>query len=129
MSLTVLGLGIAGVAKVAEMSFSHSAVTRDYQAIAHTADGHLNSLTMITEQSQIALNGRYHNRYRWQLTLTPVTATTVNASNPSGIAIAQLNPKTRPFRADLTVWYDDDRRALEFHRLILLANPSQEDAG
>ncbi|MBL4672967.1 MAG: prepilin-type N-terminal cleavage/methylation domain-containing protein [Arenicella sp.] len=124
VALSILALGVAGVAKLRLTAYQHIGLTQEIQQASYFADTHLTSLGL--QKSIVAgfQTGEYSRGesvegYPWQLLLSPLTDDVLQPESTS------LSDKVRPISADLLVWVDRGVRELRFHTLIL-AEPLTE---
>lgn len=124
VALSILALGIVGVAKLRVTAYQHIDLTREIQQASQFADAHLRSLELQRSISSGDQTGEYARAnhvdgYPWRLRLTPLSDDVLQPQS------ATLSDKVRPMSADLSVWLDQGGRELRFHTL-LLAQPLTE---
>jgi prepilin-type N-terminal cleavage/methylation domain-containing protein len=120
VALSILALGVAGVAKLRLTAYQHIALTQEIQQASYFADTHLTSLGLQKSIAAGFQTGEYSrgvsvDGYPWQLLLTPLSDDVLQPESTS------LSDKVRPISADLSVWVDQGVRELRFHTLILAA--------
>jgi hypothetical protein len=129
VALSILALGVAGVAQLRYTAFQHIALTQEIQQASYFADAHLQSIGLDRPISLGFHTGEYPrgegvDGYPWQLTLLPLSKDVLQPTSSS------LSSKVRPLSADLSVWVDQGVRELRFHILLLaeldaLAEPDE----
>ncbi|NND00610.1 MAG: prepilin-type N-terminal cleavage/methylation domain-containing protein [Gammaproteobacteria bacterium] len=128
IALSVLGLGIAGAAKITEMGYLQVAAAENYRRAATLADSHLNTLHGTINLDAPYQTGRYDEHFRWELWLVPVSYEDVfppdknlqlSSSRLRLTPPGRLTDKVVARRADLKLWFEEDTRSLDFHTLIL----------
>lgn len=124
VALSILALGVAGVAKLRVTAYQHIELTLEIQQASQFADAHLSSLELQTSIASGEQTGEYARAnqvdgYPWRLRLTPLNDDVLQPQSTT------LSDKVRPMRVDLSVWLDRGGRELRFHTL-LLAQPLTE---
>jgi prepilin-type N-terminal cleavage/methylation domain-containing protein len=130
VALSILALGVAGVAKLRVTAYQHIGLTEEIQQASYLADSHLTSLGQDKSIAAGFQTGEYLrgksgenvDGYPWQLLLTSLSDDALQPESTS------LSDKVRPISADLSVWVDRGARELRFHTLILaepLTEPEQ----
>ncbi|MFT6406813.1 MAG: prepilin-type N-terminal cleavage/methylation domain-containing protein [Arenicella sp.] len=124
VALSILALGISGVAELRHTAYQHINLTQEIQQASYFADTHLNALGSDKPIAEGIETGEYTRGeaikgYPWQLTLVPLSEQALQPESDS------LSGNVRPFKADLSVWVDQGTRELRFHTL-LLAKPFGE---
>lgn len=120
VALSILALGVAGVAKLRVTAYQHIELTLEIQQASYFADAHLSSLKLQTSIASSEQTGEYArgnnvDGYPWRLLLTPLSDDVLQPQSSS------LSDKVRPMSADLSVWVDRGGRELRFHTLLLMA--------
>ena len=123
VALSVLSLGVAGVANLRNLAYRHITLTEEIQQASYLADSHL---VRLSSKSNVGLGfqaGQYTRGaelppYPWELNLIALDESVLQPQSNS------LSSKVRPLRADLSVWVDSGKRQLRFHAL-LLAPPAE----
>lgn len=130
VALSVLALGVAGIAQLRHTAYRHITVTQEVQEASYFANTHLAALSSNDASSKAAAgvqSGEYPrgseaNPYPWTLTLTPLDE---KALQPE---LLSLSTKVRPLNASLSVWVDQGVRELRFHTLLLLDPIEQKES-
>lgn len=133
VALSVLAIGVAGSAKLSELGYNHIAASQNYNQAGYFAHTHLTTLGAATSYQTLGpayQQGAYNARFNWELNLTAIEPET-----PADITYLRVVPT----RADLTIWFEDDTRSIQFHSLImapaiaqaqlLASKTSQENTG
>ena len=120
VALSLLALGVAGVAQLRHSAYRHITLTQELQEASYAADSHLNSLTSEGRLSAGFQAGEYARglgvaAYRWELNLVPLHPDVLQPESNS------LSDKVQALSANLTVWVDHGARELRFHTLLLAA--------
>jgi hypothetical protein len=130
VALSILALGVAGVAKLRVTAYQHIGLTEEIQQASYFADSHLSSLELNKSIASGFQTGEYlrgggsgesGDGYPWQLLLTPLSDDALQPESTS------LSDKVRPISADLSVWVDRGARELRFHTLILAQPLTKQD--
>ncbi len=119
VALSILALGVAGVAQLRYTAYQHLSVSHEIQEAGHFADSHLNELRTQNGLTIGLQRGEYSRGlnaegYPWQLSLEPLAGNVLEPYSKT------LSLKVRPIRADLSVWVNQGQRELRFHSLLLL---------
>jgi prepilin-type N-terminal cleavage/methylation domain-containing protein len=124
VALSILALGVTGVAELRQTAFQHISLTQEIQQASYFADTHLQSIgldkaILLSVQSGVYRRGEGVDGYPWQLKLVPLSNEVLQPKSSS------LSKNVRPLSADLSVWVDQGSRELRFH-VLLLAEPLSE---
>ena len=118
VALSVLSLGVVGVANLRNLAYQHISLTQEIQQASYFADTHLVRLSTKNNAGLGFQSGEYSRgagltAYPWELTLIALDESVLQPESNS------LSRKVRPLRASLSVWVDSGKRQLRFHTLLL----------
>ena len=119
VAMSLLALGVAGVAQLRHSAYRHISLTQEIQEASYFADSHFNTLSTENKPILGVQSGEYSRgqevaAYPWQLNLVALNENSLQPESSS------LSNKVTPVRADLSVWVDQGARELRFHSLLLL---------
>jgi prepilin-type N-terminal cleavage/methylation domain-containing protein len=125
VALSILALGVAGIAQLRHAAYQHIALTQEIQEASYFADTHLNQLSIEAAVDTGFLVGEYSRgaeaeAYPWTLDIQPLPD---DILQPESLT---LSTKVSASRVNLSVWIDQGRRELSFH-MLLLASPKERE--